>query len=914
MRDFKEELRKRLSQLRLAPAREADIVEELAQHLDDQYEGLVESGATEEEAYGEVLRGLSEGDLLAQELGQVERPVRQETVVLGAERRMSVFRDFWQDVRFGVRMLLKKPGFTAVAVIALALGIGATTSIFSVVNAVLLRSLSFPDSERLMIVRETNLARGIADGGASMPDFREWRTRNQVFEQLAAFSADNFNISGNEEPERVSGAVVSADLFNVLGISPAQGRAFLQEEEQFGRHRVAIVSDELWRKRFGAAARLSDQTIKLNGEVFAIVGVMPREFEFPERATTLWIPLSLPEKSPYNTRGNYWLGVIGRLKPGVSQAQAQANMNEIHRQLEQEIKETAGFGALLISLQESLVGDVQTALLILLGAVGFVLLIACANVANLLLARAASRQKEIAVRTALGASRQRIVRQLLTESMMLGLLGGACGLLLAVWGVSLLVGLEPELPRINEINVDARVLVFTLVLALLTSLVFGLMPAIQASKSDLNESLKEGGRSATGGERSQRARKALVVAEIALSLVLLVGAGLMVNSLLRLQKVNPGFRTDHILTMQLSLPEAKYPSDRPELTTGFYQQLIERVRTLPGVQSVGVTSSLPLTNSGWGKLLTLEDRAIPTSLQDVPVVQYRHVSPEYFKTLGIPLLEGRSLSERDTRDTLPVAVINETMARRYWPDGNPLGKRLYLGPPEELLPPGALPPDYRFIRWTVVGIIGDVRQRGLNEPLGPEIYTLPEQSLTNDSPVRSMYLAVHTATEPTGLTAAIRRQVEELDKEQPTAEVATMEKLLSDSLSRTRFSTLLMGIFAVVSLVLAGVGVYGVMSYMVTQRTHEIGIRMALGAQKGDVLKLIVGQGMMMALIGTVIGLAGAFAVTRLMASLLFGVSATDPATFVVISLLLIAVALLACYLPARRAMKVDPMIALRYE
>ncbi|MFN2455430.1 MAG: ABC transporter permease [Pyrinomonadaceae bacterium] len=819
-----------------------------------------------------------------------------------------------QDLRYGVRMLFKNKGFTTLAIIALAVGIGANSAIFSVVNAVLLRPLSYPEPDRLMMVRETNLSRGLTDAGISLPDFREWRSRNHSFERMAAFSSGNYNISGNQEPERVVGAVASADLFPLLGVRPAQGRAFLQEEEQFGKHRVVVVSDGLWQRRFGAQARLVDQTIKLNNEVFAIVGVMPRGFQFPDQTIALWVPLALPDKSPYNTRGNYWLQAVARLKPGVTVAQAQAETDSVHRQLEQEVKETAGYSERVVSLQEALVGDAKTPLLVLLGAVGFVLLIACANVANLSLARASARQKEMAIRTALGAGRLRIVRQLLTESLMLGLAGGALGLLLALWGVDLLISLAPDLPRLTELSVDHRVLIFTFALALLTSLIFGLVPALQASKSDLNDALKEGSRGTAGSTRRQRVRNALVIAEIALSLVLLVSAGLMVNSLMRLQRVSPGFRTQNILTMQLSLPKAKYPNDRPELTIGFYGRLIERVKALPGVQSVGVSTSLPFTDSGWGKLFTIEDRPAPKSMQEVPNVQYSQLSADYFNTLGIPLTKGRYLSERDTRDTLPVAVINETMARRYFGDEDPIGKRLYLGPPEELIPPGGLPPNYHFIRWTIVGIVGDVKKRGLAKSIEPEIYTLPEQSLTNDTPARAMYLVVHTSTEPASLTAAVRSRIQAIDKEQPIAEVATMEKLLSDSLSQARFSTLLLGLFAGVALLLAAVGIYGVMSYSVTQRTHEIGIRMALGAQGRDVMRLVIGQGMVLAVIGVVIGLAASFLLTRLMKSLLFGVAATDPATFTAITLLLASVALAACYIPARRATKVDPMIALRYE
>ena len=825
-------------------------------------------------------------------------------------------KDLIHDLRYGARMLIKKPGFTLVAIITLALGIGANTAIFSVVNAVLLRPLPFPQPERLAMVNTTNLERGITNFGTSMPDFRAWRERNRVFEKMAAFSTTSFNISGTTEPERVSGARASADLFSVLGVTPVRGRAFTGEEEIFGKHHVVIVSEALWQRRFGAEASLTDQRMTLNGEQYAIIGVMPRAFQFPDQTVALWTPLAVADGSENNTRGNYWLGVVARLKPGVSAAQAEAEMDGIFRQLEQEETGFGGFGAQVVLLHEATVGGVKTALLVLLAAVSLVLLIACANVANLLLARAAARQREIAVRTALGAGRGRLIRQLLAESLLLGLAGGALGLLLAVWGVDVLVGLGPNVPRLGEIGIDRAVLLFTFALAILTSVTFGLVPALQSSKTDLNETLKESGRSATVSARRRVLGNALVVVEVALSFVLLAGAGLMINSLLRLQRVNPGFRTDHIITMQLSLPAAQYAPDRPELTSSFFQQLIERVKTLPGVEAAGVTSALPLTNSGWGKLFTIEDRPAPKSLDEVPNVQYRQVSADYFGTLAIPTLKGRPFSERDTRSTLPVAMINETLARRFFADADPIGKRLFLGPPEELVPPGILPPGFRFQHFTIIGVIGDVRHNGLNQPLTPEIYTLHEQELASKfaSPSGSMYLAVRTTTEPSTLVGAIRREVQQLDREQPIAGIATMEELLATSLSQSRFSTLLLAIFAGLALILAAVGIYGVMAYSVAQRTHEIGIRVALGAQAGDVLKLVMSQGLTLAVAGVAIGLGAALIMTRVMTSLLYGVTATDPVTFAVIPVVLTGVALVASFVPARRATKVDPMVALRYE
>jgi putative ABC transport system permease protein len=822
-------------------------------------------------------------------------------------------RTLWQDLRYGARTLWKNPGTTFVIIVALALGVGANTAIFSVVNAVLLRPLPFDNPEQLVVVWETNPARGVQAGTPSPPDFREWRQRTQAFEQMAAFYEEDYNLSGTGEPERLSGAVASANFFSTLKVNAAAGRTFQPDEEQFGAHRVAVLSHGLWQRRFGGNTQILGQTINLNNQPYTVIGIAPPDFQLAGVRAELWTPMAFAPGDRYNTRGNHFLNVVARLKPGMSIAQAQADMDVITRQLAEAHEMNAGLGAKVVPMHEEAVGSYRPALLVLLGAVGFVLLIACANVANLLLARSAARQKEFALRATLGASRLRTVRQLLTESLLLSVLGGGLGLLLAMWGVDLLVALSPaELPRVAEIGVDGRVLTFTLSLSVLTGIVFGLAPALQASHLDLNEALKEGGRSVTGGKRTRRLRGALVVAEIALSLVLLAGAGLLINSFWHLTQVSPGFKTDNLLTMQIALPESKYPPGEPHRVQALYRQLLERVATLPGVQSVGATSSLPLAAGGWGKLLSVEGRPAPPSLETIPLVQYRHVSANYFSTLGVSPVKGRLFTEQDNANSPPVALINEEMARRFFPGEDPVGKRIWMGPPESMLPGGALPQGYSFPRLTIAGVVNDVKHQGLNQQAGPEVYTPHSQGAGETQ--RSMFLAVRTTVDPLSLAAAVRNEVRAVDKDQPVADVQTMEQRLAASLAGPRFNMLLLGLFAAVALALAAVGLYGVMAYGVTQRTHEIGIRMALGAQRSNVLRLVVRQGMLMALVGVALGLAASFALTRVMASLLFGVSATDPLVFTIIALLLAVVAFIASYIPARRAIKVDPMTALRYE
>jgi putative ABC transport system permease protein len=828
------------------------------------------------------------------------------------------------DLRFGWRMMIRNPVFSLIAIITLALGIGANTAIFSVVDAVLLRPLPYPQADRLVFLWSTMNSQGVPQSGSALPDYHGWRDQNKVFDGLGGFYYGDFNLATeNEPPERIQGAYVTANFFQVLQVSPALGRLFTNEEEQFGRHRVVLLSDKLWERRFGATQNVVGRQIRLGGEAYTIAGVMPGGMPFfdnlPE--VELWTPISFAKDDNLATRNNHFINLVGRLKPGVTVAQAQSDVSAIANAMAEIEPANKGLGAQIVPLQEQIAGDSRMALLVLLGAVGFVLLVACVNVANLLLARASARSKELAIRASLGASRARIVRQVIVECLPLALIGGLCGVLLATWGIDLISSLLPaSLPRGNVIGVNARVLGFTFGLALLTIVMFGLLPALQAARTDLRDSMNEGGGPGFGTRRQGRVRRVLIVAEVALALVLLVGSGLMLRTFIKLRQVDVGFNARNVITMRVPLPDAKYPqplsADDPRDPAGlaFSDQLLARVSSVPGVQAATTATVFPLgAGQEWGKFLSIEGQPAPASIDQVPLVRFSLISNDYFRTFGIPVREGRAFSDGDKSNSQPVAIVNETLVRRFFAGQDPIGKTIWMGPPEHLLPSDQQTPQNRFVRRTIVGVVADVKGRSLNqEP--PALVYVPLNQYRREGWSNALMLAVQTTTPPDTVISAIREQVRLLDADQPITNVRTMDELLSRALSSAKFSLWLLGLFAVLGLLLAAIGIYGVMVTAVMQRTHEIGLRMALGAQTGDVMWLVIRQGMFPVFIGVVAGLLAALGLTRLMSTLLFEVSATDPLTLALITVLLTMVALLACYIPARRATKVDPLIALRYE
>jgi putative ABC transport system permease protein len=808
-----------------------------------------------------------------------------------------------QDIRYAFRMLLKRPGFTVIVVLTLALGIGANTTIFSAIDAVLLNPLPYKDPERLMVVWETNKQLGPEmwdRNEAAIGNFLDWRSRNQSFDQLGALFDTDMILTGTGEPQRIKSCVVTTNFFQVLGVQPVLGRSFLPESEKPGSPFTVVISHELWQRLFNSDTSVVNKSLTLNGHQVAVIGVMPPAFElqFPISVhVDMWVPFVIDVADPdYHDRRTNFLYTVGRLKPGVSQEQAQAEMKLIANQLQQQYPETnADRGVRVLPLHKQVVGNVESYLYMLFAAVGFLLLIACANVAGLLLARVTARHREVAVRVALGASRWRVMRQLLTESVILSALSGLLGLLLAYGGVKLLLALTPsEVPRLHEIGLHVPVFLWTLAISVVTGLLFGLAPALQASRPDLNTALKKSSGRNPGSFQGSGLRNLLVVSEVAVALLLLVGAGLMTKSFLRLQQVDPGFDATNVVSMNIALPTSKY---REQQLNIFYDQLFERIRNLPGVKSVGGINPLPLSGSNVSKSVLVEGAPV-VALTDRPSVGVRVVTPGYFQTMSIPVLKGRAFTEQDRDNTPNVILVNEELANRFWPNQDAVGKRLDF---EE---------DSGKQVWReIVGVVGNVKHKALATEIMPEAYFAYKQG-----PENFMGLVVRTASDPVSMIPPIRNQVLSIDKDQPVSDIMTMDQRLAKSVASSRLVMLLLGGFSILALGLAAVGIYGVMSYLVTQRTQEIGVRMALGAQKRDVLKLVVGKGMVLAIVGLAIGLVASLALTRLMRSLLFEVTPTDWLTFVITSVVLLTVALLACYIPARRATKVDPLVALRYE
>ena len=824
-----------------------------------------------------------------------------------------MLRTIAQDLRFAIRLMLKSPGFSLLAIITLALGIGPNAAIFSIVNAVLLRPLPYSDAERLVAVYCSS-----ADNphfGSSPPDFRLLREQNKTFDSLSAFYTSAFNLAGDTQPERLLGLTVTAEYFKTYAVQPLMGRTFAPEDEQWGHHRVVLLSEGLWRNRFHADPQIVGQTLRLNGDQYSVVGVIPRSF-ITQAKTQIWAPMSWAPKDPRDSHQAYFLDMAGRLRSHVTRDQAFADLNSLMLAIAQQFPENKGIGADVQPLQETVVGNVKSALWILLATVSLVLLMACVNMACLLLARSSARQREVAVRYALGVHRKRLIQQFLTESILFGVLGGAVGFLLAYGCLGILPLAERVLPRAQEIHLDASVLLFTLVISILSGIIFGLIPALRNSHTRLSGILKEGGRTGETGRGGRRIRSALVVIEVAIALVILVGAGLVLKSFQRLLHVDAGFDPDNVLTFRVDLPQS-YSAEQdptrdgaPPRVAAFFHQLLERLEALPGVKAAGTISDLPLQGERWGKQITFMDRPAPASLDDVPIVQYRPVGGRYFESLHIALLKGRLFNEQDTANSAPVVIVNQTLARRFWPSQNPIGKIITLYPPENLIQPGQIPSGYHIPRITVVGIVGDAHYGSLAREVTPLVYA---PFVQNDW-VSSMALTVRVDSDPRKVVSAVRNAVSEIDKSQPIASVFTMDEIMDNSVVQPRLESLLLGIFGGLAVILAAIGIYGLISYSVDQRTSEIGIRMALGANRSAVLRMLILQSLVLAGIGLVIGLAGSAIFSRVLQSMLFKVKPTDPAILSGILVFLLGIVLLASYVPARRAMKIEPVEALRHQ
>jgi len=862
---------------------ESEMDAELRFHIEAYAEDLVRNGVPRAEAMRRARI----------EFGGIER-AKEEC----RDARGTTFVErLIPDLRYGLRMLRRFPGFTLVAAFSVALGIGANTAVFSVVSTVLLSPLPYADADRLVLVKYRTIQPRSGPFELTPASYLELRRANKSFEGIADFTASDFNSSGGvDQPERLSGQMVSPSFFSVLKVSPLIGRGFTDDDEKDGAPRVAILSYGLWQRHYGGQANVIGETLTLDDEHYEVVGVAPRGFDFPRKGTDIWVP-KIFAASEVHDRNSYYLNVIARLKTGVSLDHAQSELNLFAHNWAESYPENRSLALTLMPLRDTVVQGFQQALVVLQAAVAFVLLIACVNVANLLLARSAVREKEIASRAALGASARRLIRQLLTESVILALVGGTLGLLLATLGIRILKLMNPgTIPRLDEVTIDSPVLAFTFGISCLAGFAFGLAPALGLARLDVQRTLKEGG---PGSGAAQRLRGVLVVAEIALSLVLMVGAGLLIRSFLRLQNVSLGFTPEHLLTLQMRLP--KDEAQDSTRVANLFREVIERVQAVHGVQVVGVATALPVMELGIRSSLTIEGRTEPSPGQPPRLANNRVVSPGYFRALGIPLIEGRLPSTQDSTQVLPVAVINRAMAKRYWSDENPVGKRF------RLQASGTPPP------WlTVVGVVGDIHQGGLDTAPVPEFYT----PFTQDYPPFAVPLVLFVRTDgnPWRLISEVREQIGAVEKNLPVFAIQTMEDVLAQWLAPRRFNLLLMSVFAGVALALAAVGIYGVVSYSVSQRTRELGVRVALGAQPRDLLALVIRQGLVLAVTGVVMGLVVSFGLTRWLATLLFGISATDPITLASVASLFMLVALFACYLPARRAMKVDPMVALSYE
>ncbi len=805
-----------------------------------------------------------------------------------------------QDLRLAARTLKRKPGFTLIAALTLALGIGANTALFSVINGVLLESLQFKEPDRLLFVWETNPRFPNPNIPVSTLNYRDWKEQNSVFAGLAARQPFTANLSGQEQPEKVQGEKITADYFRVLGLEPIAGRYFTEEEDRPGQEPVVLLSYGLWQRRFGGDQAIIDKKVMLNGQSATVVGIMPNDYR-PN--IEFWAPLAINYTNADRSFHN--LQVIGRLAPGASIQRAQEEMGMIASRLAEQYPDlNAGWGVALVPVHDQIVQNVRKALWILFAAVGVVLLIACVNVANLMLARAASREREIAIRVALGAGRWRIMRQMLTESILLSVIGGAAGVLLALWGTDLLLSLNPQgIPRAQEVGMDSKVLGFALLVSTISGVIFGLAPALQASKPDLNETLKESGKSSSASARGHRLRNTLVVAEVALAMVLLVCAGLLIKSFSVLQNVSVGFNRENLLTFQLSLPPAQY--QKSEDLFRMHREVTGRLGQLPGVSSAAAVSQAPLAGGNPQLIFAVEGRPIPAP-SEAPLSSFRLITPGYFATMGIPLINGRPFGESDDLNSKQVIIVNQIMAERMWPGEDPVGKKMTVGVPM----PGEEPD------WSeVVGVVGNVKHTTLTGETGMQMYQSVYQAADFlQAMSRNMTFTLRTSLEPMSILDSARSTIASLDPTLPVATPKTMEAIISDSVAPFRFNMFLLGLFAAVALFLTLIGVYGVMNYSVTQRTQEIGIRMALGASPGQVRSLVMRQGLILSAAGLGIGLAGAIAATRLLATLLFGVSMTDPIVFVAVAALLAGVAALACYIPSRKATRVDPIIALRYE